>query len=293
MNVTGSFAGSLLPRRPRQMHKGDCGKAFLLCGSVGYTGAARLAAESCLRTGAGLVCLGVPRAVYAILAASCPPEIMCVPLPDDAEGRLAPEALPAIRTRMDWCDAALIGPGLGRSEALCALVRTLCDSRDRPLVLDADGLNAVAGHILVQRQAPLILTPHDGEFARLFGEAPGTDRETAVRTLAARRQAIVTLKGHVTLTADPDGQVYVNTTGNPGMATGGSGDVLAGLLVGLAAQKAAAPVLWQGAGWSALTAAAVYWHGRAGDLCADEWGEYGMTPSDIIARLPHVLRHQD
>ncbi|MDR3207889.1 MAG: NAD(P)H-hydrate dehydratase [Oscillospiraceae bacterium] len=289
VGVDAAFARRL-PRRPADTHKGDYGKAFLLCGSEGYTGAARLSAEACLRAGAGLVCLGVPARVYPILAAACPPEIMCRPLPDDGAGRLSRDALPALRERMAWCDAALAGPGLGRSEDLDLVIRTLRAEGTKPLLLDADGLNAVSGHILVRPGAsdsPLILTPHDGEFARLGGAAG--DRTAAVRALARDTGAVVVRKGHVTLTAAPDGRVYANTTGNPGMAKGGSGDVLAGLLVGLMAQKAAAPALWAASDWAELAACAVFWHGLSGDRCAAARGMYGMTPSDLSALLPAVL----
>ena len=288
--VDASFAARLLPKRPPDSHKGDYGKAFLLCGSEGLTGAARLAAEGCLRAGAGLIILGAPRSIYPILAISCPPEIMCLPLPEDDVGRLSLEALPIIRDRLEWCDAALIGPGLGRSKALTKLVRQLCDKREKPLVVDADGLNALSGHILVQRPAPLFLTPHDGEFMRLGGDADDPGRADAAWKLAARMRAVVVRKGHETLTVSPLGTVYANTSGNPGMAKGGSGDVLAGFLTGLVAQKAANPPLWEGCDWSMLAACAVFWHGRAGDLCAAKLGPYGMTPSDLVARLPLAMR---
>jgi NAD(P)H-hydrate epimerase len=215
---------------------------------------------------------------------------MCRPLPDDGAGRLSRSALPGIRACLDWCDAALAGPGLGRSDELNDLIRTLVAERAKPLLLDADGLNAAAGHIHVQpdkQDSPLVLTPHDREFARLGGA--GGDRADAVRALARDTGAVTARKGHVTLTAAPDGRVFANTTGNPGMAKGGSGDVLAGLLVGLMAQKAASPAVWAGVGWAELTACAVFWHGLAGDRCAADRGEYGMTPSELSLCLPAVL----
>ena len=290
--VNAAYTSHLLPRRLPDTSKGDYGKAFLLCGSEGLAGAARLAAEGCLRAGAGLVCLGTPRSVYPILAAACPPEIMCFPLPEDEYGRLSSEALPAIRKRLDWCDAMLIGPGLGQSKALTRLVRLLCNRRKKPLVVDADGLNALAGHILVQHPAPLFFTPHDGEFFRLGGDAADPNRAEATRRLAARTRAILVRKGHQTLTVSPLGTVYINTSGNPGMAKGGSGDVLAGFLTGLAAQKAAGPA-WEALDWAQLAACAVFWHGRAGDLCAEELGEYGMTPSDLAGMLPKSMKSEE
>ena len=290
--VDAAFAASLLPGRLGDSHKGDYGKVLLLCGSEDYVGAARLAAEGCLRSGAGLICLGAPRSIYPILASSCPPEIMCRPLPEDEDGRLSYEALSDIREYLDWCDAALIGPGLGRSRAIDRLVRRLCNQREKPLVVDADGLNALGEHILVQREAPLFLTPHDGEFELLGGDHE-LSRSHAAKLLAAKTGAVVVRKGHVTLTVSPQGTVYTNTSGNPGMAKGGSGDVLAGFLTGFVAQKAADPARWEAVEWTALAACAVFWHGRSGDLCAKELGMYGMTPSDIVAKLPLSMHDEE
>ncbi|MDR0382345.1 MAG: NAD(P)H-hydrate dehydratase [Oscillospiraceae bacterium] len=284
--VDEAFAAAVLPHRPAETHKGDYGRALLICGSVGYTGAARLAAESCVRAGAGLVGLLVPRSVYPIAAASCCPEVMCRPLPEDAEGRLSAQALPEIRARMRGAHALLVGPGLGRSDALDALVAALVAECPAPLVADADGLNALAGHIL-ERTAPLVLTPHEGEFRRLGGDL-AEGRAAAARRMAERRRAVVVLKGHRTVTASPDGRLYGNGTGGPGMAKGGSGDALAGLLTGLLAQRAARPDLWR-ADEAEVAAAAVYLHGRAGDLAAAARGVYGMTPSDMVARVPEAI----
>lgn len=288
--VGGAFVRDVLPVRPPDSHKGDYGKAFLLCGSVGFVGAARLVAETCVRSGVGLVCLGVPQSVYPIVASACAAEVMCLPLHDDENGLLDGGALSAIQEKLQWCDAALIGPGLGRSQALSNLVTLLVSACDRPLVLDADGLNALSRHILVQRTSPLVLTPHDGEYARLFGSPVGQNRESAALALASVTRAITVLKGHVTLTAQPGGCVYGNTTGNPGMAKGGCGDMLAGLMTGLMAQKAAAPARWSHVDWAKLAACAVYWHGLAGDLCEQALGAYAMTPSDMISCLSKAMR---
>jgi NAD(P)H-hydrate epimerase len=187
------FAAGILPRRPAEMNKEDCGRALLICGSVGYTGAARLAAESCVRAGAGLVSLLVPRSVYPIVAASCCPEVMCRPLPEDAEGRLSVRALPEIQTRMWGIHALLVGPGLGRSDELNALVAALANGCPAALVADADGLYALAGH-RAERTAPLILTPHEGEFRRLGGDLT-EGRAAAARRMAERRRAVVHMPG--------------------------------------------------------------------------------------------------
>lgn len=263
-----------LPRRPRQAHKGDFGRVFVLGGSVGYTGAPVFAANAAVRTGSGLVFLGVPRDVWAVTAMRC---AEAMPHPLDTEPRQVLE-------RMARCDAALIGPGLGRSGDTDGLVRFLTERLELPLVLDADGLNALAGHteLLKRRTAPTVLTPHEGEFARLTGCAlPVSDREGAAADFARTHNCVLVLKGHRTVTAAPDGRVWVNTTGNPGMARGGSGDVLAGVILSLVGQ-----------GFEPGEAAAmgVWLHGRAGDLCARELGEYGMTPTDMLGALPGALK---
>ncbi len=270
---------ALLPTRPRCAHKGDFGKLLLLCGSRGMTGAAALAARAALRTGAGLVWLGVPASVYPILAAKLD-EAMVFPLPDDGAGRLADAALSPIRERLEQCDACLIGPGLGRSASLDVLVRQIAGISRVPLVMDADGINALSGHIDVLRGAgcPIVLTPHDGEFVRLGGDL-GAGRFAAAQRLSEQTGAVVLLKGNRTVIAH-GGQLRVNPTGNPGMATGGSGDVLSGVIVSLLGQGLSAfDAAWAGA----------WLHGAAGDLCAEQIGEYGMLPSDLVDMLPRLL----
>ncbi len=269
-----------LPVRPRTAHKGDFGKVFVLAGSVGYTGAPVLAANAAVRAGAGLVFLGVPRDIYPIVAVKCD-EAMPFPLPDRYED---------ILDRARGCDVALIGPGLGRAPETQELVLRLLTDLDMPVVLDADGLNALSGHldVLDRRAAPTVLTPHDGEFRRLSGcGLPIPDRLTAARDFAKAHRCVLVLKGHGTVTAGQDGRAFINATGNPGMARGGSGDALAGLLAGLLGQRhlrAACPDLPK------LTAAAVYYHGLAGDRAAEAEGEYGMTVGDLIGQIPGVLR---
>ncbi len=269
-----------LPRRPRAAHKGNFGKVFLLAGSVGYTGAPALAANAAVRAGAGLVYLGVPKDIYPIVAVKCT-EAMPFPLPDDHD---------AILEKAKGCDVALIGPGLGRAPETKALVLRLLADLSIPVVLDADGINAVSGHIdvLDKRAAPTVLTPHDGEFARLTGcELPIGDRLAAARDFAKAHNCVLVLKGHGTVTAAPEGLCRINTTGNPGMAKGGSGDVLAGIVAALLAQK---PLNGPKADPALLAAAGVCYHGEAGDRAADRLGEYGMTPSDLLSELPGVLR---
>ena len=271
---------SCLPRRPRNAHKGEFGKLFLLAGSEGYTGAPVLAARAALRSGAGLVYLGVPREIYPIVAVKCD-EAMPFPLPEDCS---------AILERARSCDIALIGPGLGRAPETQALVLRLLAGLDCPVVLDADGINALAGHIdiLDKRQAPTVLTPHEGEFGRLTGCAlPVRDRLSAAREFARDHRCVLVLKGQGTVTAAPDGSAWINATGNPGMAKGGSGDVLAGMIAGLLGQK---HLRRERDNIPELTVEAVCLHGLAGDLCARRLGEYAMLPSDLIETLPQALR---
>ena len=270
----------LLPPRRRDTHKGDYGRVLLLCGSEGLTGAARLAAKAALRTGSGLVYLGVPEKVYPIVAACAGSEIV-FPLPCDAEGRLSMAALPVIEKRLAGMDAVLLGPGLGRSDELTNLVAAILKCCTVPLVLDADGINAMAGHIDVLRESacPLILTPHDGEFIRLGGDPKAADRTAEAMRMARLTQSVVLLKGYRTVITDGE-NVYRNFTGNPGMATGGSGDVLGGILASLLGQHIM-PL--------EAAAAAAWLHGAAGDLAAEEKGEYGLLPEDIIEALPRLL----
>ena len=273
--VDGSFT---LPRRKPNSRKGDYGRLLIVGGSEGYTGAPVLAASAALRSGAGLVFVAVPRNVYPIVAGRCS-AAMPFPLPDSAD---------ALLDRVKGCSAALIGPGLGRDHD--NLVRVLLQVLDCPVVLDADGLNAAVGHLnwIRSRTAPTVLTPHDGEFARLTGcTLPIGDRLDAARSLAQDTGAIVVLKGHRTVTAAPDGRTWINTSGNAGMATGGSGDTLAGILAAFLGQK---PLYSNGTDAARLTAQAVWFHGAAGDHAARRLGEYSLLPDDLIDALPQVLR---
>lgn len=276
-----SLVKSLLPVRPRQAHKGDFGKVLLLCGSRGLAGAAILAARSAQRAGAGLVYLGVPEAIYPAVAGACASVVVFL-LACDGEGTLCAGALDAIEARLPDIDAVLYGPGLGRSDDILLILSRLLTLCRVPLVLDADGINAVCAHIDLLRgsKCPVILTPHDGEFARLGGNPRAKDRVSEARDFAAKTGTILLLKGHGTIITDGL-NVYRNPTGNPGMATGGSGDVLAGILVSLLGQRVM-PL--------EAAAAAAWIHGAAGDFAAREIGEYGMIPEDIIGRIPRLLR---
>ena len=270
---------SILPDRDPYAHKGKFGKILLLCGSVGYTGAAALASMGALRSGAGLVFLGVPESIYAIEAVKLT-EAIVFPLPDEG-GKLSAGAIPEILNRLPNMDAVLIGPGLGQSEGTFEVTKAVLQHGSCPVVLDADGINVMAAHkdILRGRTASVILTPHDGEFARLGGVI-AEERTKAAEEMARDLGCIMLLKGHRTVITDGK-TTYINRTGNPGMAVGGSGDVLSGIIVSLLGQ-----------GIAPLEAAACgsWLHGAAGDICAGEMGQYGMLPSDMVAVLPRLLK---
>ena len=270
---------SLLPDRDPWGHKGSFGKILLLCGSLGFTGAAYLAAMGALRSGAGLTFLGVPESIYAIEAVKLN-EPVVFPLPDK-DGKLSREAIPAILERLPNMDAVLIGCGLGQSEGTFEVVKAVLQNASCPVVLDADGINVLAAHkdILRGRQAVTILTPHDGEYARIGGKV-GQDRMASSMALARDLECIVLLKGHETCITDGE-NCYLNRAGNPGMAVGGSGDVLSGIIVSL---------LGQGIAPLEAAAAAAWLHGAAGDLCAREMGQYGMLPTDMLNVLPRLLK---
>ena len=278
----GACAGRLLPRRRPDGHKGTFGRVSITGGSIGLTGAPVLASRGAARCGSGLIFLGVPESIYPVTAASCL-EVMPSPL-SDQNGRISSRAFFQILERLNSCDAGLIGPGLGRSQELSLLVCKLLEQTAVPLVLDADGLYAVKDRKELLRQRyekglVTILTPHEGEFAYLGGDLSLGRRRAALR-FAERYGCILALKGPATVTASPDGRVYINTTGNNGMAKGGSGDVLAGMVLSF---------LGQGMEPVEAAALAVYLHGLAGDLCRDRLGEYGMLPGDLAEEIPAAI----
>lgn len=274
------FVRRALPARPADGHKGTFGKVCLLGGSVGYTGAPVLCAGAAVRSGCGLVYLGVPECVWHIAAANC---LCAMPFPlPEKDGALALSGEADFRRRAEGCDAVAIGCGMGRSADSDALTRRLL-TLPQPLVLDADGINALSGHIdtlSCRRGLTTVLTPHDGELARIGGDMTAP-RESSAAAFAARHGVCLVRKGHRTVIAAPDGRLAVNTTGSDGMAKGGSGDVLTGLLTGLLAQ---------GVEPFAACCCAVWLHGRAGDLAAEEKGHRGMTPADMIEKLPYALK---
>ena len=269
----------LLPRREKDCHKGSVGKILLLCGSEGFTGAAALAAMGALRSGIGLVYLGVPRSIYAIEAVKLN-EAVVFPLAEQ-NGMLSSDSLEKIHSMLDKVDAVLIGPGIGISNETENVVLDVLSSYNGPVVLDADGITLMQQHkdILRDRAGRTILTPHEGEFCR-FTDENINNRQEAASKLAKELNAIVVLKGYRTVVTDGS-NVYVNSTGNPGMAVGGCGDVLAGVIVSLLGQ-----------GMSAFEASVfgTWVHGAAGDICAKKIGQYGMLPTDMIDVLPRLMK---
>jgi NAD(P)H-hydrate epimerase len=247
---------------------------------VGYTGAAYLAAMGALRSGAGLVYLGVPESIYGIEATKLN-EAIVFPLPEE-NGMLCAKALPKITELLPKMDAVLIGCGMGQSQGALDVLSAVLENATCPVVVDADGINLLSKHksLLRGRKGSTVLTPHDGEFARLMGDVPGEERAKAAFDAARELDCVMLLKGHETRISD--GTVcYRNSTGNPGMAVGGSGDLLSGIIVSLIGQ-----------GMPAITATAVaaWLHGAAGDCCAKELGQYGMLPTDMLNTLPRLLK---
>lgn len=279
MELTHTEVLNILPDRNVYSHKGDFGKVLLLCGSRGFTGAAALAAMGALRCGAGLVYLGVPESIYAIEAIKLN-EPVVFPL-TEKDGMLSINAWDKISQFLPRMDAVLIGCGMGCSEGTFAVVESVLREFSGPVVLDADGINVLSGHIdvLRGRTGITVLTPHEIEFQRIGGILTD-DRIQSANAFAKLSNSIVLLKGHHTVITDGE-RTYVNPTGNPGMAVGGSGDILAGMITSLLGQ-----------GISPLEAAAsgAWLHGAAGDICAKEKGQYGMIPSDMLEVLPRLLK---
>lgn len=275
----------LVPLREPDSHKGTYGHLLVLAGSRGKTGAASLACRGAMRVGTGLVTLAGPRSLNDIYASSLV-EVMTEPLADGPEEEMAPLTDQQWERLLERKSALLFGPGIGVKPSCQTLLRWLLGNLKLPWVIDADGLNNLALEVKRLRWAKTapVLTPHPGEMARLLNQDTATvnqDRVEAARTFARECNCYVVLKGARTVIATPAGRAFINPTGNPGMATGGTGDVLAGILAGLLAQGFAVE--------DALKLG-VYLHGFAGDLVAAEKGEIGMIASDIIEMLPLALK---
>ncbi|BCS54511.1 NAD(P)H-hydrate dehydratase [Geobacter sp. SVR] len=276
----------LLRRRDRRAHKGSFGHCLIVAGSPGKTGAAAMSANSAVRTGSGLVSLTVAASLNPILEVKTT-EAMTIPLPDSGSGHLDLSVRAEIEKLLPGRDAVALGPGLDRRPETALLVRSLVETITAPLVIDADGLNAVAedvGVLLRKKSPSLVLTPHPGEMGRLLGASvPEIEaNRIAVAQEFARTYGIyLILKGARTIIASPDGAIAINTSGNPGMASGGMGDVLTGILVSLLGQGYPA--------WDACRLG-VFLHGYAGDMVADDKGEIGMNATDVQEMLPYACK---
>jgi hydroxyethylthiazole kinase-like uncharacterized protein yjeF len=288
--ITKQTLNQLLPPRKANAHKGMFGRILLIGGSLTMSGAISMAAKACLRTGGGLVTTAVPQVIHSVVAQRSM-ESMCIPLPCQ-EGAISKEAIPTLLEFAKKCDAVAIGCGMTVTEDTKQVVAALLAHVTCPLILDADAINCVASHMeLLQKAAgPVILTPHSGEMGRLLGLTPQeveADRMGAVRKLADTYHVTALLKGQFTLVAEPEGKLFINTTGNNGMATGGSGDVLTGVIAALAGFRSFAHHPSQAA------IAGVYLHGAAGDVAARTHSQYGMIAGDIIEALPQVTKPFD
>mgnify|MGYP005832623703 CR=1 FL=1 len=275
---------SLTRPRPPNSHKGDYGHVLVLAGSVGKTGAAAMACQAALRMGAGLVTLGIPESLNPIMEVKLT-EVMTEPLPETSQKTLSLRALNPILRLCDKKSAVMIGPGIGTVKETQSLVMKLLRALDLPVILDADGLTALASHKgpFPTPKQPLVLTPHPGEMARLCRISTAEvqeDRLGVARQYAQSRGLFLVLKGYRTLIATPAGEVFINPTGNPGMASGGTGDVLTGMIGGLICQR-----------FDILRSvlAAVFLHGLAGDRVVQEKGEKSLVAMDLVEKIPDVL----
>lgn len=272
-------------KRPVTAHKGVFGRVFILAGSRGMTGAAHLAGMAALRSGAGLVTVGIPDAVYLVIAKR-ESELMIRPFPSTRQGTLSLKGFSGIERFCATQNVLAIGPGLSQQSATQKLIRKVFPATELPLVIDADGLNALKGHLkaLGACRGRAVLTPHSGEFLRVFGGSLDDSevlRKKRAMDAAQKHGVVIVLKGHRTVVASADGEAHVNTTGNPGMATAGSGDVLTGVIAALIGQ-----------GLSVYEAACfgVHVHGLAGDLAAKITGQISLTAGDILRELPRAFK---
>jgi NAD(P)H-hydrate epimerase len=274
-----------ISRRKADAHKGSFGHLMIVAGSPGKAGAAVMAARAAVRSGAGLVSVAAPNGLVPIIQSQIA-EAMCIPSAESIEATLGMGAEEELVKAAAPMSACAIGPGLSTHHETVQSVRNLAQRLTIPMVIDADGLNAFAGHteLFKRIKAPVILTPHPGEMGRLIGKPTvdvQKDRINIAAAFADAHKVILVLKGAHTIVALPGGGIYVNTTGNPGMASGGTGDVLTGMIGSLLAQ-----------GYSAADAAClgVYLHGMAGDMAAGEKGEAGMIAGDVIEKIPEAIK---
>lgn len=275
----------VLPKRIPASHKGDYGHILVLAGSAGLTGAAALCCVGALRSGCGLVTLGIPKSLNLAMEAKLT-EVMTYPLPETAELSLSLEAAPEINRLVEKADVVAIGPGLATNQETGALVRKLIVSIEKPFVLDADGLNSIIDNVAILKdiKAQAVLTPHPGEMGRLLRrktEELQKDRVKVARNFAKAYEVTVVLKGHQTVVSDAGGNYYVNRTGNPGMASAGVGDILTGMIASL---------MGQGISPFEASKVAVHVHGLAGDLAAKEKGQISLIAGDLLNKLPDAFK---
>jgi len=276
---------SKIPKRREDSHKGDYGHVLVIAGSLGMTGAAYLASQAAIRTGCGLVTLAIPKSLNDAMEIKLT-EVMTLSLEETKERSLSFKAEKQILNFISSVDVVALGPGLSRNKETQRLVRSLVKKMRCPLVLDADGINALAGfpNVLKGRKFPTILTPHSGEMARLAKKDTSyiqKNRINVAKTISKKYKCVTVLKGHRTVISSSAGDIYINETGNSGMSTAGVGDVLTGMISSFVAQ---------GIDAHSAAVSAVYIHGLAGDLAAKELGQFSMIASDLIARLPHILK---
>jgi len=273
-----------IPERAASSHKGDYGRVLVLAGSRGMTGAAFLCAEGALLSGSGLVTNGIPESLNSIMEIKLT-EVMTLPLAETKEYALSLKAKSRILDFSEKCDAVAIGPGLGTSAETKKLIKELIEKTEKPMVIDADGINALEGdlNILKNRKDITVITPHPGEMARLTGKTIAdvqSKRSDIAKMVAELTNAVVCLKGHGTVVADPEGAIYVNDTGNSGMATGGTGDILTGMITSFIGQKVDA---------ASAAVVSVYLHGLAGDIAAEKKGQFSMTARDVLNCIPEAF----
>ena len=275
-----------LLRRNPNVHKNDFGHVFVLAGSPSMVGAAVLTTLAAMRTGAGLVTLGVPKGLNLTAQRKISPVIMTYPLPETKGGSVSYQAFKGINKRIDRFNVLVLGPGLSRDPDTQKLILKIVLSVQQPLVIDADALYTIASHpgVLRKTKSPKILTPHLGEMARLTGirkELIEKNREAMAKRFSRDHRCILVLKGHRTVVASPEGKIYVNKTGNAGMATAGSGDVLTGMIAALLAQGLSG---FEAAKWG------VYLHGKAGDWVIKKKSKFSLIATDLIEAIAKVMK---
>jgi NAD(P)H-hydrate epimerase len=285
MIVTINDAIRKFPKRKPDAHKGDFGHVLVLAGSAGYTGAAYLTSQAAALSGAGLVTLAIGRSIYDIMASKLT-EVMVRPFFETKDFSLSLLAEKELMSFSEKADSIAIGPGISQNKETQHLVRNLTAKLTKPIVIDADGITAIAGHpdVFKNKKAPMVLTPHPGEMARLTGKDVAgiqNSRKDVALEAANLYNTVLVLKGHRTIVVSPNGDLYENQTGNAGMATGGTGDVLTGMIAAFTAQ---------GADLFTASVLGVYFHGMAGDAAAREKGPLSLLATDLLNKLPDVLK---